>query len=127
MLETALNILKAYKAYIIGAVLAVSLVVGGKVYIHKVEEESYNHGVSVTQEANEKQRQEYKNQLADKFKENSELTAALNARTREKEAAVKALEEKLTEKQAQYSSSPAGQAKTLDPAFIEIYNESLGD
>lgn len=127
MIDTAIDLLKAYKTYLIGAVIALALIVGGKVYLNKVETDSYNLGVSVTQSANEAQRQDYKNQLAEKFRENSELTAALNARTREKEAALKALDTKLTEKQAQYSSSPAGQVKGLDQQFIDIYNESLGE
>lgn len=127
MIDTVIRLLKAYKTYLIGAAIALALIIGGKVYLNKVETDSYNHGVSVTQTANEAQRQEYKDQLAEKFKENSELTAALNARTREKEAALKALDTKLAEKQAQYSASPAGQVKGLDEQFIDIYNESLGE
>ncbi|AXN57753.1 hypothetical protein [Acinetobacter phage ABPH49] len=66
-------------------------------------------------------------EIDSKFIENSLLSAALRARTEEKQKLIDQMDKDTAKKQAEFAASDAGKKKTIDTRFIDVYNESLGE
>lgn len=114
-----------YKAYILGAVLALLLVFCANRYIDSVKTESYNSGFSAANAAWIDKGRQYVDMIDKKYAENSELTAALRERSLEKEELLGKLKDSVGNKVESYQKTADSKKVGLDDKFVDAYNESL--
>lgn len=127
IIKLLFNLISAYRKYIIVAGLALALVFGGKAYVSHVEHEAYNKGYQSSELVWDQKRTKMQTEIDSKFIENSLLSAALRARTEEKQKLIDQIDKDTAKKQAEFAASDAGKKKTIDTRFIDVYNESLGE
>ena len=125
VLESLFKFIKAYKTYLIGALILAVLVIVPRWYLNNERNEAYRKGFAASDAAWILQAEKQAAKRNADYIEGVILQQKLQQKERELQVAQESLRESLSKDQDDFSKTPESK-HTLSDGFVDIYNKSLG-